>query len=183
MKIVRNIFVGLMIILVLNGCTKSAITVAPTINSTAEQLPQYPIPQVEGTDNPSYPAPVIQITFSPTFTPDPQMGNVVGALLINNSPITNVNLYLAEVITDKTGKDIVAGLDRVNSPSSLTDDKGKFAFINIKPGRYSLILDMVMSQYLMNYPGKEKTIIVQVEQGNEIDLGVLNYDSLPLPNN
>jgi PBP1b-binding outer membrane lipoprotein LpoB len=186
MKMTRYIYIAFLLILVLNACTSSTNTPAqsqaPTI--TAEQTSGYPGPQAV-TTNPSYPYPVpssrVPNTPQPTFTSDPQMGSVIGKLLVNNNGVNNVTLYLAGIIKDATGKDIVAGLDRVNSPNTATDEQGIFTFINIKPGRYALILDVVINQYLMNYPDKDGTIIFQIDSGKTVDLGDLNYDSLPLP--
>jgi uncharacterized GH25 family protein len=109
------------------------------------------------------------------------MGNVIGRILVNNSPVKNTAVYLAEVIRDASGKDVVAGLDRVKSPTTDTNSDGTFAFINVKAGRYALILDVVTNQYLMKYPSNNETIIVEIASGKEVSLGDLNYDSLPLP--
>jgi hypothetical protein len=152
---------------------------------SSEQTSQYPAPQNGITGNPSYPypmsTPAIVENPLPTNTSDPKMGNVIGRLILNNNPVKNTTLYLADVIKDATGRDVVAGLDRVKSPNTTTDNKGTFGFINIKPGSYALILDAVTNQYLMKYPGNNKAIIVQVEIGKDVDLGELNYDTLPLP--
>jgi hypothetical protein len=120
------------------------------------------------------------VTVLPTFTTDPSMSNVTGRLLENDSGVGNITLYLAEVLKDKTNRDIVAGLDRANSPSAVTTSDGSFTFVNVPPGRYALILDVITNQYLMSYPGEETQIIIQVESGSKFDLGDLNYDSLPI---
>lgn len=183
MKIMRYFFIGLMLLFVLNACSNLTNLETPTPSITPERSPQYPAPQVEMTGNPSYPVPstAVRNSAGPTFTSDPQMGAVIGRLLLNDSPVKNATLYLAEVIKDASGRDIIAGLDRAKSPTTDSDNQGKFAFINVKTGRYAVILDVITNQYLMNYPSNEKPIIIQVDSGTEVDLGDLDYDSLPLP--
>lgn len=183
MKKTGLILIGLLVIIFLTGCTKPTNDTTPTVNITSSQTSPYPAPQVEMTRDPSYPAPATQVHSNPgpTSTTDPQMGNVLGKILINNSPIININLFLAEVIKDASGKDIVAGLDPAKAPSTETDDQGNFGFINVSAGRYALIMDVVINQYLMHDPDTNDAIIVQVESGKEVNLGDLNYDSLPLP--
>ena len=134
--------------------------------------PAYPGPQTE---------PTVAVTPQPTYTTDPQMGIVKGKLLVNNNGVNNVTLYLAAVRKDKTGKDVVAGLSLANSPNIVTDQDGVFSFINVKAGRYALILDIVTTQYMINYPDKSNPILIDVESGKVVDIGELNYDSLPLP--
>ncbi len=183
MKNSKLVLIALIIIIVLSACSKATIVATQTPVATTEQTAQYPAPQVVVTSNPAYPDPVTPLinTPGPTWTPDPQMGKVFGTLLITNNPVKNINLYLAEVIIDASGRDVVAGLDRITAPNSVTDDQGLFNFINVKAGRYALILDVVTNQYLMNYPGKEEPIIIEVVAGKEVDLGKLNYDTLPIP--
>jgi hypothetical protein len=191
MKRTFFVFISSIIILFLAACSGSTATATQTVPT--EQSGQVTPPQQTG----EYPAPIdysgvsaypssevtspVAVTPRPTYTTDPLMGSVIGRLLENSNGVENVTLYLAEVMQDKSGRDIVAGLDRINSPTADTDSQGKFAFINVKAGRYALILDVVISQYMINYPGENTPIIVDVITGEQFDLGDLNYDSLPLP--
>ncbi len=185
-----SIIIGILLILALAACsTPTSIATQPSA-ATQTQVPtgkttDYPGPVVANVATTTYPnpqsnaTPIIQT--GPTPTADPTMGTVTGKLLLNNKGVGNILLYLAEVIKDKSGKDIVAGLDRVNSPNIRTDSEGIFTFVNVKTGRYALILDVVTNQYMINYPDKETPILVDVQAGKVIDLGTLNYDTLPLP--
>jgi len=189
MNKIGHIFVGLILLLLLTSCTNPTAapvqTQSPTSLQPAEQTAQYPAPGEVITNYSPYPYPapttLILNTPSPTSTTDPTMGNVLGKLFLNGNAVKNMTLELAEVIKDASGRDIIAGLDRAKSPTTVTDDQGRFAFINVKPGAYALILDLITNQELMKYPGKEDSVIIQVEAGKEVDLGDLKYDSLPIP--
>jgi hypothetical protein len=154
---------------------------APQLNNT--EISSYPAPESNLNENTPYPYPITTSISTPnvTFTQDPSMGYVLGKLLNKNTPIPNISLYLAEVITDSTGKQQVAGLDPRNSPNTITDEQGNFVFTQLKPGSYALILDIVTNQFLLNYPNTEKPIILQVEAGKENNLGDLNFNDLTLP--
>jgi hypothetical protein len=185
MKITSLFIISVIIVLMLSSCSNPTTVSPQTQIPSPEQTSQYPAPQNGITSNPSYPYPMPTIAILenplPTYTSDPNMGNVIGKLLLNNSAVKNTTLYLAGLIKDASGRDVVAGLDRVKSPNTTTDNNGTFAFINIKAGSYALILDVVTNQYLMKYPSNNETIIIQVEVGKQLDLGDLNYDTLPLP--
>jgi hypothetical protein len=184
------LLICLCIILLLAACSGQT-TSTQTLPTEAQG--QYPSPQeTDGYPAPlnysnvspypyPYTTPVVPIVPKPTYTTDPLMGSVVGSLLENNKGIGNVTLFLAEVLKDKTGRDIVAGLDPMKAPTADTSSEGKFAFINVKPGTYALILDVVTTQYMINYPSENNPIIFEVKAGGQVDLGDLNYDSLPLP--
>jgi len=182
MKTTLTGIISLLLILILTACSSatSTTTVAPI--PTSDLAYPYPVPLVQVTTDASYPEPSVPSVQTPhsTSTADPRLGTVVGQLLLNKTPVSNTNLYLAEVIKDASGKDIIAGLDRVKSPNTSTDDDGKFAFVNIEEGTYALILDVVTNQFLLNYPTGKDSIVVDVEAGKEFDLGELNYDSLPI---
>jgi hypothetical protein len=173
---------GIILIFIITACSEISVTPIQATILPIEQNTEYP-PQYNNTENPNYPAPTIAIILypDPTSTTDPLNGLIRGSLLHNNTPVPNITLYIAEVITDDTGRDMVAGLDPRNSPNSSTDSQGNFIFSNVKTGRYALILDIVTNQFLLNYPGKEDPIIIQVESGKEVNLGDLNFDELPLP--
>jgi hypothetical protein len=180
-----TIIIGIILIISLAACSTPTVVTTPTQTQNPEQTAQYPGPLGEIVDTTSYPSPAINNNSTnpllPTYTTDPQMGSVTGRLLLNDKGVGDALLYLAAVVKDKSGKDIVAGLDRMNSPNVRTDTQGTFNFVNVAAGRYALILDVVTSQSMINYPDKETPIIVDVTAGKAVDLGVLNYDSLPLP--
>jgi hypothetical protein len=193
-----SIVIGLLFIVIFSGCSNKTATETQVIASPSalpldkatssypgpQETAPYPLPQDGYSDYSPYPYPMStsqgNVTVLPTFTTDPSMSNVTGRLLENDSGVGNITLYLAEVLKDKTNRDIVAGLDRANSPSAVTTSDGSFTFVNVPPGRYALILDVITNQYLMSYPGEETQIIIQVESGSKFDLGDLNYDSLPI---
>lgn len=142
---------------------------------TAFQLPAYPEPEEED----AAPEPIL----SPTPLPEPNAnsGHVTGTLLQNGAPAANAILYLAEVIEDDQGEERVASYDRVNSPKSTTDSQGNFAFTDIPPGRYGLVLDVVVSAYLLLDPATGEQFLFSVTGGEITDLGEQNHEDLPIP--
>jgi hypothetical protein len=146
--------------------------------------PGYPAPETYSTPE-GYPAPEIPSgTPTPTVTPDATMGAVSGILLRNNKPpASEIILYLAEIIKDAKGNDRLASFSPVDSPSTTTDAQGNFRFANIKPGKYQLVLYTVINAYFLYYPGEKKEIIVTIEPAKTVELGSLNYDTLPIPEN
>lgn len=183
MKKMELYLFSIVLIIFLSACSNSSTIPTQALITSSDINSAYPPQQAEYPSDPSYPGPTSPVAISPFPTPtmDPQLGYASGRLLLNNKPVNGMTLDLAEVIVDKSGNDIVAGLDRVNSPSVVTDNQGRFAFINIKAGRYALILDLITSQFLLSYPGREDPIIIQVEVGKTVDLGDLNFSELPIP--
>ena len=188
-----QVILGLIIFLTACSNSTPAVT-SPTAasinNEVATQAPDYPAPDYPAPVQPatpisSYPGPIptlVKPEPAPTSTKDPSMGAVNGRLLEADKPAPNVILYLAEVVKDDSGKEMVVSYDRVTSPNTTTDDQGNFVFVNVKAGRYGLILDTVIDSYFLHYPGgTNEQILFSVETNQETDLGELNYDSLPLP--
>jgi hypothetical protein len=173
----------LLIPILLNACSSPKSTPTTITLPTSQQNVGYPAPQTDDTVNSSYPGPSFPSSSNPTPTKviDPQMGIIRGRLLRSNMPIPDISLYLATVMKDNNGNDIVAGLDLSKAETTTTGQDGSFTFVNVPLGRYALVLDIVNQQYLLSYPDKEEAIIMQVEAGKEINLGDLNYDELPLP--
>lgn len=131
-----------------------------------------------------YPAPVTEaVAPTLTVTPDPTKGAITGTLLRNNKGVPEAIIYLAEIIKDDQGKDSLAGLDPTKSPSTTTNADGVFVFANIAPGKYQLVLSTVINYYFLYYPGGKQEIIVTVEPNKTFEVGELNYDSLPIPEN
>lgn len=161
----------------------------------------YPPPQDEPADEPGYPYPPpaiiptvagypepnsdlgVELDATPGPVPEPSSssGVVVGVIQVNNEPIPNLTIYLAEVLTDGEGLERVASYDRVMSPRAFTNEDGQFVFSNILPGRYGLVLDTVLSAYLLHLPQEDTAMVITVEAGQVTEIELLDYDSLPIP--
>jgi hypothetical protein len=139
-------------------------------------LPYNPYP-----DSVATATPLIFATSGPPPSPDSKTGVVTGILLISNQPAVNVNLYLAGVMKDSLGVERVASFSRDESPTAIVNSEGRFYFANVTPGKYGLILDAVLNAYLLHEPDSEKQLLFVVEAGKVLDLGDLNYDSIPIP--
>lgn len=188
-KYIRHIFSCSLLMLVIAGCASSpteppianitVIAPTPTFDENG-----YPAPTVSG----AYPGPDGNVQVPPVTkvvptsipqTPDPELGVVKGSLLLLDKPIGNAILYLAPVITSETGGQMVR-FDRTTSFRTVTNEQGEFNFINIPPGDYGLVIDILIEPYLLLEPEGD-SLIVTVVSNEEIDLGDLNYDDLPLP--
>lgn len=180
---------------VFSGCKITPTELPPTnipktapTNTLNEQA--YPAPPLSG----AYPAPtsynpypepgtepLSPATESPTAipqTPNPNLGVVKGSLLLVDQPVGRVILYLAEVVTSASGGRVVA-LDRTKSIRATTDEQGNFVFINVPPGVYGLVFDRIIDSYLLLMPAGDD-LIMTITANEQIDLGALNYDDLPI---
>jgi hypothetical protein len=111
----------------------------------------------------------------------PESGVVVGSIFVNGTPAQDLMLYLGEVMVDEKGQEMVASYDRSNSPRAYTNAEGQFVFSDIRPGRYGLILDTVLSSFLLFQPDAEKALLFDVKAGEQTEVGDMNYDELPIP--
>ncbi|MCS6848838.1 MAG: hypothetical protein RMN52_14125 [Anaerolineae bacterium] len=112
-------------------------------------------------------------------TQDPNLGSATGQLLLRGQPVTNRILYLAQLTTDASGKETAAGMDRINSPRTFSQANGAFTFVNVPPGRYALVMDLIMQAYMLRNPKTGEDLIIQIEAGRRVDLGALDYQQLP----
>ena len=53
-------------------------------------------------------------------------------------------------------------------------------FEDLKSGRYGLILDIVMSSFLLYQEGTLNAVLFKITDGEMTDLGNLEYSELPL---
>jgi hypothetical protein len=120
-------------------------------------------------------------TPAPTPTVNADLGIVTGTLTVSGEPLQYANLFLAEMIKAENGQEIAAGKDPVTAPATQTDDKGKFRFINVKPGRYGLVYDVGVNSFLLLLPdNSNQAVIVEVTADKkDVDIGALNYPDLP----
>ena len=134
---------------------------------------------------------VIKPTLTPLNTPteivieDSNTGIVTGVLLFKDGeitkPVSNVSMFLAEVLKDENGIPRVVSMNRTDSPRAATDIKGQFVFLNVPPGEFGLVLDIVIKAYLLPEPDSDTDLIITVESDKIIDLGSLQYDANILP--
>lgn len=112
-------------------------------------------------------------------------GAIVGRILIaregGDVPVAGLILGLAEVLRGEDGIARASGYAADTPNKSTTDDGGGFVVNNVPPGTYSLILDAVVTSYQLADPESGDTILVEVQPGEVVDIGVLRFDSLPLP--
>lgn len=152
----------------------STVAGYPGLPSPTSPAPGYPGAATNDTPAPSTPLPA-------TPTSDPKLGSVAGVIQLKGKPVTNVAIYLGQLLKDNSGTESVVALDPKASPWAPTDSEGHFRIVNVAPGRYGLVLVTVTSSVHLLYPDKNESVIVTIEAGKEVDLGVLNYAALPVP--
>ena len=190
MKSYTRILFLFLILLLLAACSQPN---DPDSGAQVDETPSYP-PPTAPENSESYPAPTTYTkatpypepnsadkvaTVGPIPTPGSTWGILTGTLLENGKPVTDYSLYLAEIITNEAGEEAIVKLNRSTSPRAFLDENGNFVFSNIKPGRYGLILDFVLNSFLLHYPGSEEQILVTIEAEDILDIGELDYDTLP----
>jgi len=115
----------------------------------------------------------------PNVTQDAALGSATGKLLIKGQPFAGRILYLAEIVKDANGNETAAGYDRANSPKATVLEDGSFTFANVKPGRYSIVLDIVRQAYMLKNPKDQSDLIIDVKAGAPTSFGTLDYSDLP----
>lgn len=179
----------IILILTLSIAAAGCGTTTPTpIEESASptQSPGYPLPSAPTFQSP-YPdqgegGQVFEdVEPEPTPTFDSDKGIIRGKILRNDNPVQDITLYLAEVMKDSEGNELIASFSKTDSPRTSTNQEGSFTFLNITPGRYGLVLDTVIDSYLLHDPENDEQIIISVEQGKEVNIGELSFESLPMP--
>ena len=112
-------------------------------------------------------------------------GTLTGVLLLRTEdglqPVADVKLALGETLSDDEGTEWVVAYDPSAAPVAYTDASGRFVFEALESGRYGLILDIVMSSFLLYQDGTSSAILFDITDGETTDLGDLEYTELPLP--
>lgn len=180
----------LLLVAVTTGCSAgspSGSTAQPAPDATTSQgspayptgAYPYPAPAAPTVD-PAYPAPqpiATEVGRQPEPVPTPAEGmGVVHGMLYDQASDTplydTVQVYLSPVIgTSSSDMDAVSS-DFTNDPHIGPDIQGGFAFGSVPPGRYGIVVQTPLKQYLARYASDmSKNVIVTVEAGKAVDLG------------
>ena len=112
-------------------------------------------------------------------------GALTGVLLLRTEeglqPVADVKLAVGRTLSDDEGTEWVVAYDPSAAPVAYTDDSGRFVFEGLASGRYGLILDIVMSSFLLYQEGTLNAVLFEITDGETTDLGNLEYTELPLP--
>lgn len=112
-------------------------------------------------------------------------GALVGVLLLWSDgelqPVADVKLALGEILRDDNGEERMVGYDASTAPTTITGPDGRFIFQDVPPGRYGLILDIVMSSFLLFDESSGEAMLIDIPADEVVDLGNLEYTSLPIP--
>lgn len=179
----RSISILLIVLFLLSSCSpitsQTQTASAPPLAPGTPAGEVYPIPQELTTTVSAYPVQPESVNNAPLVTPDPSKAVVTGRLLLNGTPVTEGIIYLSEIISDNEGTEIVAGFSRESPLRGDMDSTGAFKVVNVLPGRYGVVYDLVSDAVLLNAPGKDESFIITVSEGEALDLGDLNYLVLP----
>jgi hypothetical protein len=144
----------------------------------------YPLP----TPNSPYPypgansqgsAPTTAVDSGPLVVPTATAeSGVVTGVFSNNTNEDSVavtlagrTLFLAKVLTNAEGVAGLVEMDRASAPSAELNANGEFAFTDVAPGSYGVMLDTVQGPQLLNDPATGNSIVIEVVAGQVLDLG------------
>ena len=124
---------------------------------------------------------------TPTALPSPQpdKGTVVGQFVEHNSgePVAERVIYLGELSPLKTQD---GGTDShyvmmvpSTSPSATTDPDGYFAFIDVEPSTYAIVLWTPVNSWVLTDQETQEDVLVPISAGETIDLGTISIRTSP----
>ena len=122
---------------------------------------------------------------TPPLKTTAETGALTGVILLKTAdgfkPVADIKIAIGETLIDDEGADRVVAYDPSAAPVAYTDAAGRFVFEEIPTGRYGLILDIVLSSFLLYKENSLDAILVDINAGEVTDLGRLEYSELPLP--
>jgi hypothetical protein len=157
-KLNRMVFGWLLLLLIVAACDAPSIPAPVSPLSTVS-----PVPGAVAASPVSTPT-------VPAMTPQPGTGGVIGRLsdIRTGQPAVITILYLEESINHDAPPLLYGPLSGQPRTDSLSD--GSFAFNNVPPGEYILALYSPID-ILYYQQGDGKAVLIQVEEGEILDLG------------
>jgi hypothetical protein len=159
---------GLFLFLV--GCSsdQSAPTISPIVSPLGSPL-ENTLPTSDNVDDspPSFPSPSAGLAVI--------SGRIID-LATNNRPDESV-IYLGDVQQLDTGKPVVS-LNQKQDQYAIPAENGWFAFSEVPPGDYGVILFTPDVSFLLDDPDGSGSLIIDVEADEELKLGTIKV-SIP----
>ncbi len=151
--------------------TPSSPPVTPAETPTAPLPGPTPIPGPTSTSTP-LPSP------TPIPTPIPTKGAITGQLIGRESgePAGGLVVYLGEVSYMQPSSIPVVTMKQQASPHTMADESGHFAFSDLEPETYALILWTPAKSFVINDPETGQGLLVTVEAGVIAELGEIIVD-------
>ena len=172
----------LIVVLALAGCTSIALEMddvgairnEENVHAREETSPLSVLPTPE-------PVPTLDIA---SIALSPEAGYITGVLRVRKNgqfiPVPEVKIGLGEPLLNDEGVMRMITYDASTSPTTVTDEFGRFVFADVAPGRYGFILDTVMSQVLLRDPATGLPYFADIEKGKIVDMDTFDYEKLPL---
>jgi hypothetical protein len=167
----------LMSLVLLSGCDTGQ---TPVPEATEEEISQSPLATPTTEIEPS-PTPTEEVQVVEVPSPSPDTGVVTGILLRGDPPEAPkvAILYLGRILTADDGTPVMAGVDKQIAPKSGVDSTGRFAFSDVPPGQYALVLDAISRTLILRNPTDATDLLIDVTAGEVTDLGKLTYPDMP----
>jgi len=138
-----------------------------------------PLPTLGGEETQPEPSSEAVVTVPAPSSED--VGVVTGFLLADDppQPLNWAILYLGEVHVGDSGAPLMAAIDKQTAPRAQPDSTGQFSFVDVPPGRYALLVDLITSTVVLRQPSDGSDMLIDVAGGELTDLGELVYTELP----
>jgi hypothetical protein len=149
----------------------------------AYPAPGYPEPPAPQADD-AYPGVDIQAmqqatrealpTLAPLGDPAPGKGNLMGQIeresdIRPREPLAGWTLLLAEVHRDVSGQiSPIASIIEGMAPSTVTDRDGRYAFADIEPGLYALVIRHPLNMVLARDIRTEQDVVIEIIAGETV---------------
>jgi len=163
------------VILLILGMGLSSCGTEPTPRAALESSIAYTSPLVTPITSDIVPTPIPN--------PPPDKGAITGRFVdyISGEPAAEMIIYLGELSPLSIGnsESHVITMLPCSSPSTMTDKHGYFAFLDVEPGTYAMVIWTPAKSWVVCNPETKLDILVTVEAGAITELGEVAID---LPN-
>jgi len=126
-------------------------------------------------------AATVEITPTPLPSPEAGKGGATGQIIdpASSQGVTQTVLYLGELspLKTKDGTDssfvvMIPG----TSPNTVTDEEGRFTFVNVEPGTYALVTWTPMNSHPITDPRTNETLLITVTADVVTDAGTIQLN-------